>query len=260
MLRIPTLAVGWLAVVAMPLPAQKDYRNLDDERPVLTEDAYPIEHRAIEVMVPFTLERHDGADGLEFNPELMWGALANLMVGAKAPIVFADGERSELAGVRVFALANLNTELPWLPALSIRTDLALPGGRAGGDGTLVAVKGIATRSWGVWRAHLNGVRTFGDATDAPRTDAPPRWSGSLAVDRTFWRQSLLLVGEVVVAEPIGTDLTTWRAGVGVRWQFTPSIVLDAGAFRRLSAEGPDAGVTFGLSHTIGWRALFGGVS
>ncbi len=259
-MRIPTLAVGWLAIMAMPLAAQKDYRNLDDERPVLTEDAYPIEHRAIEIMVPFTLERQGGADGLEFNPEVMWGALANVMVGAKLPFVFETGESSALAGVRLFALANFNTESPWLPALSLRADVALPGGAAGGAGTLVAVKGIATRSWGVWRAHVNGVRTIGEASDAPTADAPPRWSGSLAIDRTFWRQSLLLVGEVVVAEPLGSTTTTWRAGAGVRWQFTPTTVLDLGAFRRLSATGPDVGVTFGLSHTIGWRALFGGVS
>jgi hypothetical protein len=35
----------FLISVVSPLAAQIDYRNLDDERPVLSEDAYPAELR-----------------------------------------------------------------------------------------------------------------------------------------------------------------------------------------------------------------------
>lgn len=264
MLRnLPALGIALLcsALPGAAVSAQTDYRNLDDERPVLTEDAYPIEHRAIELMAPFTFERHGGRGALEFNPEVMWGALGNLMVGAKLPFVLQRDDVVEdlrLAGPRLFVLANLNTESPWLPALSVRADVAVPGGAAGGDGTVVALKGIATRSWGTWRAHVNGIRTLGDAENAPAADAPPRWAATFAVDRTLWRHSLLLIGEVVAAEPLEAERTDWRAGIGMRWQATPTLVLDLGGFRRLSREGADLGLTLGLSHAFALAAMMPG--
>jgi hypothetical protein len=36
-----------------PLPAQLDYRNLDDDRPTVTEDAYPVERYAFEFLLPY---------------------------------------------------------------------------------------------------------------------------------------------------------------------------------------------------------------
>jgi hypothetical protein len=261
-----TLSAVGLALLCSALPgpalqAQTDYRNLDDERPTVTEDAYPIEHRAFELMAPFTVERHHGRDVFEVSPEVVWGALGNMMVGAKFPFIVERDERAEgmrLAGPRLFALANLNTESPWLPALAIRGDVAVPGGASSGDGTLFTLKGIATRSWGTWRMHVNGARTFGSAEDAPAAEAPARWSAKVAVDHTLWRHSMLIVGEVIAAEPLEVDRVEWRAGLGVRLQATPTLVIDAGGFRRLSREGVDLGVTLGFSHTFAIAALMPG--
>ena len=48
------------AAVLLLLPAtvaaQVDYRNLDDERPVTTEDAYPVDRYALEIMMPFSFQ------------------------------------------------------------------------------------------------------------------------------------------------------------------------------------------------------------
>ena len=117
------LLAGALAFAATALPAQTDYRNLDDERPVRTEDAWPIERRAFEWMAPFRYARHSGRGELEFTPELMWGAFANGMVGAKLPVVTNDrlGEAA-LAGPRFFALLSLNAETRSLPGIALRAD------------------------------------------------------------------------------------------------------------------------------------------
>ena len=54
------------------LPAQIDYRNLDDERPLFSEDAYPIERHAFEFLLPLQLRQSCGVEihvpSLETNP------------------------------------------------------------------------------------------------------------------------------------------------------------------------------------------------
>ena len=46
-----------------------------------------------------------------------------------------------------------------------------------------------------------------------------------------------------------------NAAFGGRWQWTPTLVLDAGVSRRLrSAIGPDFALTIGLSHAFAIRA------
>jgi hypothetical protein len=257
MYRKTLMAAALAAVPWAAATAQLDYRNLDDERPVTTEDAYPIEHQALELMVPVAWESTQREGSLQLSPEVMWGALRNAMVGAKLPLGTGggDGDGVAVGGPRLFALLNLNTEMPSLPALSVRGDLSLPWGDQAGSGVLASVKGIATRAWGTWRAHLNGSRSFGAAGRAPTLDPPTRWLASLAIDRTLWRQSLLVLGEVQAGEPLGASRTEWRAGLGVRWQATPLLVLDIGAYRRLSSTGPDLGLTMGLSRTLGLGGL-----
>ena len=58
---LPAVLAGLLAVMGPgALTAQIDYRNLDDDRPTLTEDAYPIERHAFEVLLPYRFERERG--------------------------------------------------------------------------------------------------------------------------------------------------------------------------------------------------------
>jgi hypothetical protein len=50
--------------LAPPLAAQIDYRNLDDERPVATEDAYPVERHAFELLTAYRYEHERGGANL----------------------------------------------------------------------------------------------------------------------------------------------------------------------------------------------------
>lgn len=249
--RIAVLA----GLVALPatLAAQHDYRNLDHGRPVASEDAYPVEQGAFELMLPLASEWHDGATGVMLEPEVMWGFVRNGMVGLGGPIRLGDG--GGLAGLRPFAFYNFNTELPALPALAMRIDATMPVGALGGEATTVTATAIATRSFGVWRAHVNAGVTVGNATDAPRDDAPSRWSAAIGVDRTFWRQGAVVIAEVQVSEGLDGG-TAWRGGAGIRMQLTPLLVLDIGAARRLFAHGPDLMLTAGVTRAF---SLAGGV-
>ena len=255
-LVLPLLVALGTALAHRPLHAQIDYRNLDEGRPVRTEDAYPVERYAFELVLPYRHENAaDGGRSHVFAPELAYGLLLDFMVGAKVPLVALDEGDVSVRGLgapRLFGLYNFNTEAVDFPALSLRADVDLPAGDLGGDAVRVGVTGIVTRSWGRTRAHLNGTVGLGpDADGVGAAHGVPEWSASLAVDRTLLRRSLLLIGDLGVRRSTAAAPTEVSAALGARLQLTPTIVLDAGLERRLTRRaGADLGVTVGLSHAF----------
>lgn len=246
-----------LALGATRLAAQIDYRNLDDERPVGTEDAYPVEHYAFEVLAPLTFATTGGTQQYLLAPEVEYGVLPNTQVGVKLPLAVsaADGSSDAgLGGIAAYALYNFNTESGTLPAFALRSDVSFPVGSLAGDGVRFTLKAIATRSWGLWRAHLNLLGSSGSNDDLG-IDALPRWAATVAVDRTFFRQSLLLIGEAAVFEQSTDSPTQATAALGLRWQWTPTLVLDTGVSTRLTATGPDFTITLGFTHVLAFRGL-----
>lgn len=251
---------GVRLATAVTATAQIDYRNLDDERPVVTEDAYPIEQYAFELTAPYRFQSEAGGSELHsFVPEVAYGLFPNAELGLEAPFAAVDLGRNTdwgLAGIQVFALYNFNTESPFLPAVSLRGDLSFPVGSLAGDATRFTLKGIATRTWGRTRFHLNVSRSFGSEDELAAAEPADRWAYSLAVDRTLFRQSVLLIGEVSAAQAVRGASTEVNASLGARYQWTPSVVLDAGLTRRLRDDiGPDFALTLGLSHGFALRGL-----
>ena len=257
--RTAAIAAAALLLGGRPLAAQIDYRNLDEGRPVQTEDAYPVERYALELLTPWSLDaRPEGTTSVLLTPELEYGAFMNGQVGIAAPLgwVHAAGTTDfGLAGVRLHAFYNFNTESRSLPALALRTDLALPVGALAGDVARVTLKVIATRSWGLTRAHLNAAWSLGSESGLAAATAAPRWSGSLAVDRTLFRSSVLLLLEGLAEREVQGAPTIVLLGGGARWQLSPTVVLDAGLSRRLTSDGPDIGLTVGLSRVFGVGGL-----
>ena len=226
----------------------------------MTEDAYPVERFAFELLAPYRFEVEAG--GAEVHlvvPELAHGVARNTQIGLKLPLaarVEETGTETGLAGIHVFGLHNFNTESRRLPAVSLRSDVSFPVGGMAGEDVRVALEAIATRSWGRTRAHFNAARGFGSEDALATAEAIPRWSAGLAFDHTFFRSSLLLVGELATVQQVTGARATVNASVGVRWQWTPTLVLDAGVTRRLRADiGPDIGLTLGLSHGFAVRGL-----
>jgi hypothetical protein len=258
--RTAAVAVGLCLSFLGPASAQIDYRNLDDERPTATEDAYPIERYAFELVAPYRFESE--AEGTELHivvPEVAYGVFPNAEVGVEAPLAAVDfGPDTDwgLAGLQVFGLYNFNTEGPLLPALTLRGDVSFPVGSLAGEGTRLTLKGIATRTWGRTRFHLNIARTFGSEDELAAAEPASRWAYSLAADRTLFRQSLLLIGEVAAFQAVRDAPTEVNASLGVRYQWAPTLVLDAGVSRRLRDDiGPDFALTLGLSHAFALRGL-----
>lgn len=257
------LLVAAALFVAGPtcLVAQIDYRNLDDDRPARIEDAYPAERFAFEFLLPYSYARaRDGAVIQSSVLELEYGVFRNAHIGIKAPLaaVRASGSTTTgLSGLRAFALYNFNTEGPVLPAIALRADAAFPVGSLSGEETQIAIKGIFTRSWGRTRLHVNGALrvTGGDAAGAAVEGVEDWWYGA-AVDRTLFRQSVLLVGEVYALREASTAPVGVNASLGVRWQWRPTTVLDVGISRGLrEGLGPDYAVTVGISNAFAIAGL-----
>lgn len=262
-LRTIAIAVGAalfaVSIRAPSLLAQLDYRNLDDGRPVQTEDAYPVERYAFEALAPYRFESaRGGVRDHVFLPELEFGAFDNVQLAVRAPVVGAGagaGTRWGLAGLVLGALYNLNTESTNLPAFSARADLALPLGALAGGDTRVTLKAIATRSFGSIRLHLNLARGFGGDGSPGALQLAPQWSASFAADRTLFRQSLLLVAEIAAFDPDRSQPSEFSAALGARYQWKTTTVLDLGFGRRIGNAGPDLSFTFGISHAFAFRGL-----
>jgi hypothetical protein len=253
-----TFAQFWtwlLAVVLLLLPhsvlAQTDFFNLDKDRPLRVEDAMSGKFRAFELKLsPFDYARFEsGVWALNPQVELKVGVLpgVDLSAGYHPAFQWVDSERESSAGsLELSGLASLWLEGPYLPAAALRITSHMPLDRSTDrdHDAYAEVRGILTRSLGgPVRVHVNAGATVGDASERG-------WFGG-AVDWVFPFHHTLVLAEGwrnVVDEG---DATT-HAGLGVRTQLSPSLVLDVGTGRNLS--GPDGG---GWQFRLGFAYEFG---
>jgi hypothetical protein len=277
--RVGRLAGSVLVMlgVAAPLAGQKDYYNLDKNRPVRIEDAYATERYAMEVKVaPLRLERERGGTyRWGFDPEIAYGILPRTSVEVGFPFAIIDGgeevgRRSGLAGIEFSAFHNLNIETRTLPAMGVRGDVVFPVGSLSGDRVYPSLTGIATRSYRWARFHLNAQYTFGSAPEAPVAGGPDhaaetapheatRWLAGIAVDRVFPLDAYLLIADVYAEQPLhANDPIEWNAGAGIRYQVNPFLAVDAGVGRRLTGD-PAWYITLGSAYHLGVRALIPGI-
>lgn len=246
--------VTFLLCLGLPPAWALDHDNLDKNRPLRIEDAYPLAKGefGLEGGARF-VDRRQGRTRFVFQPQVLYGAFYNtqLEIGGDLVTEPTSVEGAEKSGdVRVGVLYNLNTETLSLPALAVKLDLEFPTGvrSKGVDGTLA---GILTRSFGRWRTHLNVEYTVvGSARGGERDGLyrlalgvsyplgyPMRFRETLIAD-VFTRQSDLSGGR----NPTGIE-------VGLRHQFSSRIVLDGGLGTEFAGPSDRSAVfgTVGLS-------------
>ena len=259
-----------LCALARPVAAQTDYYNTDRGRPVQIEDAYATERHAFELkLAPVRLERANGGTynwGVE--PEIAYGILPRTHVEIGLPLAFTDlgaGERrSGIAGVELSLMHNLNVESRTLPALGLRADVLAPVGNLAPDRPYTSLTGMATRTFSWMRFHLNGQYTFGAepviATGADtRALEQSRWLAGIAADKTYPLSSVLLTAEAFVQQPlIASSPVEYTVGTGVRYQWSPTLALDAGVGRRLNGDDKAWYVTFGTAYAFALASLIPG--
>jgi hypothetical protein len=78
-----------------------------------------------------------------------------------------------------------------------------------------------------------------------------RWSAGIGVDRTFPLHSMLVTADVFAERFIGLyPSVDWTAEVGVRRQWSPTLVLDLGVARHFAGATRSTSATVGLTYSI----------
>ena len=248
--------------IAAPAAAQVDYHNLDHGRPTVVEDAYPIERYGFELSAGYRRAGPSGGARHLFEPELLYGLARGVHAALRTPFVVSSGGSGSpagLAGIDLSVLLNLSTERVSRPGLAVRVDASLPAGAAGGHGIGGWVTGLATRSFGAERIHLNASVAL-DTPEVPGGgDHPRRWWVGMAVDRTLIRSSTLLVGEATVGSVERGRPLRYSVGAAIRRQVAPTLVADVGlGWEFARAARTETSLTFGLSHAFGFALLMPG--
>ncbi len=264
----PGLVAGLLLTASAsrpaPLAAQTDFFNLDEDRPVVVEDALPVERYAFELqLAPVRVEGEPGGGTVwSVAPELAYGILRRTDVSLHLPLALRRGDEpggdaSGFRGLELSLFHNLNAQTLSLPAFAFRGDLTLPVGGLADEHASGTVKAIATRTLvSSVRLHANAQMTLAEEAPAGAEVEATRWRAGLAVDRTWPLESLLVVGNVYVDRPLADDADARViAGGGIRWQWSPRLAVDAGVERRVGEHGPDWALTFGTAYAFAVRSL-----
>ncbi len=254
MRRLLLALVGLMVWLSPQASWALDHDNLDKNRPLRIEDAYPLAkgELGLEGGARF-LDRRQGRTRFAFQPQVLYGAFYNtqLEIGGDLVTEPTSIEGAEKSGdLRVGGLYNFNTETLNLPAMAVKLEGEFPTGvrSKGVDGTLA---GILTRTFGRWRTHLNAEYTVvGSARGGERNGLyrlvlglsyplgyPMRFRETLIAD-VFTRQSDLSGGR----NPTGIE-------IGLRHQFSSRIVLDGGIGTEFAGPADRSAVfgTVGLS-------------
>jgi hypothetical protein len=276
MIRSPLALAAVLALgVVGRLAAQTEYYDTDAHRPLLTEDAHPVERHALElVLAPLSLERRDdGTYVWMLTPEIAYGILPRTHVELATTLAWRDpgsiGERGALAGAALSVLHQLQLERGSTPAVAIGGRIEAPVGGLANDDWYATAKAAVTRTLPMARVHLNGEYTIGPTSRVVGVEEASRWLVGAAADRALPLRSLLLGAEVTAARPLvstrghfhpGIPGTTsrdlaWRVGAGARWQRTPRLTMDVGLARTLTGPHPEWRFTLGVSRVFGVRRL-----
>jgi hypothetical protein len=78
-----------------------------------------------------------------------------------------------------------------------------------------------------------------------------RWFAGAAIDHTFPFASTLVVADVFAEHLIGLyPSADWTAEIGVRRQWSMTVVIDAGLSRHFMGSFPSTAVNFGITYAV----------
>lgn len=263
------LLAAFLVTVARDAGAQTwTYSNTDAGRPVRVEDASALPRYVLDAyLAPALLVNGDaGNTQWSLRPGLTYGLVPRTQIELSVPL--GSGMRDDgigVAGVQLAAQYGLNIETRTLPAVAFEAGMLAPIGAAGVANAHPSLKALVTRTHDWGRIHFNAETMFGDEPiDSVRSGANvaslSRWTTGAAVDRSFARKAILATVEIVARQPLDSAQTVeWQLGAGLRYQLTPTILLEAGASGAVSGAARPLLVSAGLSRTMAINALLPGL-
>jgi len=256
MMRRFLLIVVTLVSVAAGKAYGIDHKNLDENRPLRLEDAYPIatDEIAIEAGGGVAIQRNGESRGV-FPIEVLYGALPNLQVGIGTTLLTDPREVDEVKSgdLKLSGLYNFNQETLTLPALGLKLTVGFPTG-VDSSGVDVELKGLVTKSVDRLSFHLNAAYTFLNGTRPDERDGRYQFviGASYPVGAPRYTRTTL-VGDLFLqhaTERGRPDI--FGAEIGFRHQLTSRIVLDAGIGTELAGPGDRLPFFFTTGFSIGF--------
>jgi hypothetical protein len=209
-----------------------DHDNLDEGRPLRLEDAYPIAagEWALETGAGFSAPRKSRARGL-FPVEVLYG-LPNLQVSVGTTLLTDPKqieEQTKSGDLQFSGLYNFNQETLTMPAFGIRVTLNTPTG-TDSSGLDVRVKGLVTKSFDRLSVHFNPAYEVFSGTKPFERDGRYELALGASYPVGAPKHTLTtLLGDVFTEQaPRRGAPQIVGAEIGVRQQWTPWTVLDAG--------------------------------
>ena len=256
MLRRILLLLAPLVWVAAESAYGIDHKNLDENRPLRVEDAYPIasDEIAIEVGGGAAIQRRGDSRGA-FPIEILYGALPNLQLGVGTTLLTDPHETDEVKSgdLKLSALYNFNQETLMLPALGFKFALGVPTG-VDSSGVDVEIKGIVTKSIDRLSFHFNAVYAFLNGTRPDERDGRYQFilGASYPVGAPLYTRTTLVADLFVqqAAHRGGPDI--FGAEIGFRHQLTSRIVLDAGIGTELVGPADRSAFFFTTGVSVGF--------
>lgn len=256
MLRRALLLTAALMWVGADVVYAIDHKNLDENRPLRLEDAYPIStgEIAVEFGGGFTIGRNGESRGV-FPIEILYGALDNLQLGIGTTLLTdpqkVDEPRS--GDLALSGLYNFNQETLTLPALGVKVSLNLPTS-VDSSGVDVEVKGLVTKSFGRLSLHVNAGYTFLNGTSADERGGRYQFivGASYPVGAPRYTRTTL-VGDLFVEQATERGRPdVFGAEIGFRHQLSSRIVLDTGIGTEFAGPGDRLPFFFTTGLSVGF--------
>ena len=238
------LGIALLSWPGSALAQPVTFHNTERGRPFRVEDASPIPRYGLDLsLLPSWRSQGSGEWALE--PGLTYGLLSLTQIEVRVPVLL--GPETDWSGAVLGTQHTFNVESRILPILALDASILIPAGFVENAHQAVAALATKTFRWG--RLSVNSEASFGDEPAGSSAAAfLSRWQTGAAVDRIFSRAAWLAGLEILASQPMESSLPVqWSAGVGLRYQLDPALVLDAGVARDITGSARSWRITAGIS-------------
>lgn len=254
----------WMIVCVLVMPVlwplsvfALDHDNLDPNRPLQVEDAYPIPEGEIALESGVRVnDRREGRTRFAFQPQILYGVFRNTQIEIQSDL-FTESATvvgpNRSGDLRLGVLYNFNTETLTLPALAMSLELDVPTG-VQSRGVDTKVTGILTRSVGRLRFHFNGGYTVLGSPQYQERSGMYRFVAAVSYPIGYpyrFRETLIIDVYTRQSDLLGQSNHT-GIEVGLRHQLTSRIVLDGGLGTEFMGPSDRAAITGTVGLSIGF--------
>ena len=254
----------WMIVCVLVMPVlwplsvfALDHDNLDPNRPLQVEDAYPIPEGEIALESGVRVnDRREGRTRFAFQPQILYGVFRNTQIEIQSDL-FTESATvvgpNRSGDLRLGVLYNFNTETLTLPALAMSLELDVPTG-VQSRGVDTKVTGILTRSVGRLRFHFNGGYTVLGSPQYQERSGIYRFVAAVSYPIGYpyrFRETLIIDVYTRQSDLLGQSNHT-GIEVGLRHQLTSRIVLDGGLGTEFMGPSDRAAITGTVGLSVGF--------